>query len=192
MEKVAVLAAVALFAGALALAVRAVRRSIARDKALDAAAVQEYGADRDPQPASASADGVGKLEVKWDRFWHIREIAFRRSALPGRLADAEAIRPWARDHAMRTAAMFAGWEHDKRTELDGWLAGHLRTLGFASLDEVVAEQERALAETIERMERDVERTDIECTETGSWTDRDVALLREYEAAHPLRRDEVRA
>jgi hypothetical protein len=176
--KLIVVGSAGLFAAALALGAWAVRRSIARDKALDAAAYA-----RDPQPPTEPAQD--SLDAKWGVFWRQRELDYRRSLLPARLVDAENIRPWARQHAVTTAGMFAGYEEDKRHELDDWLNSHLRKLGFASVAEVNAEMERALAETIERMEADVARTDIECTETGSWTADDVKALREYEAAHPL-------
>lgn len=138
---------------------------------------------RDTLPAPVQAV-VDTLEAKWDAFWARNERAWRLSAkgqlTASRLADAADIRTWERDHAERTAVAFAGQAAEQRGAWDDWLTDYLHKFGFASLTEVNEAMEAQLSESVERLERDVARTDIECTATGSWTEADVAALREYE------------
>ena len=143
MEKAVVLAAVVLFLSAIGAAAYAVRHSIARDAALDAAAVQEYGADRSPQ---AEPD---ELDAKWSAFWHDRDLEFRCSPLAVWLADGgdaelRAIR-------VDTAAQFAGLGHDQEHRQDAWCEAHLQELGFADEAAVTAEMERELEAAVNRM-----------------------------------------
>lgn len=119
-----------------------VRAGIERDAELDAAAIR----DRPTFVLAALPPARTMAEIASD-------------GVPAELVHtktldewlAEPARVWSRDHAVRTAAMFAGYEHDRADAWDDWLNGHLRALGFADLDAVNAEMDAELARGVDRM-----------------------------------------
>lgn len=167
MMKIAFFAGIGLVAVGVAAIVCYVRSGIARDARLDAAAIQAAHDARDTPTvvltvvsdlptlppvrtmAEIAADGMPPVPPEPEHAKTLEEWL------------DEPARTWARDHAMRTAAAFAGQEHDQVCAWDDWLNGHLAKLGFADVYAVNAEMDAELTRCVDRM---VAWT----TETAAW------------------------